>query len=388
MLKEGWDCKTVTHIMGLRAFASQLLCEQIVGRGLRRRSYTLNKKGMFDPEYVNIFGIPFSYIPHEGSDSDTPKPTSPKVPILPDPSKEKYQITWPNVERIDFNLTPKLKVDFSKVEPLKISDIAKIAELAPKINGEPDYSKIKKIDLYNLVKEKRMNTLCANLTLDICNQIHNRCKINKDEAYRQIFLIVENFLNSEQFQTVPRSFLNDENGKKAVIMIARNTIAGKISSVITHQNSNEIVPIYKKPKYKTTKEAVQWPTGKKTGIFKKTHMNRCVVDSPWELTHARELDRNPNVEAWVKNDHLGFTIPYVHNGVVLPYTPDFIIRLSNKEHIILEVKGRKKHKDDSKWNDARIWVDAVNSDKENGKWHFEVSSDPTGNEIHEIVKKY
>ena len=83
MLTEGWNCQTVTHIMGLRAFSSQLLCEQIVGRGLRRTSYDLNDEGMFEPEYVNIFGIPFSFIPHEDAGGGSPRPASTTYTYLP-----------------------------------------------------------------------------------------------------------------------------------------------------------------------------------------------------------------------------------------------------------------------------------------------------------------
>src|SRR6202043_3150496 len=83
MLSEGWDAKTVTHIMGLRAFTSQLLCEQVVGRGLRRTSYEINPDtGLFDPEYVNIFGVPFTFLPHESKDDGSiPAPPKPKTPI-------------------------------------------------------------------------------------------------------------------------------------------------------------------------------------------------------------------------------------------------------------------------------------------------------------------
>ena len=88
MLSEGWDAKTVTHIMGLRAFSSQLLCEQVVGRGLRRTSYEVNEKtGLFDPEYVNIFGVPFTYLPHEDDGTIAPAPPKPKTRIEPDSSK-------------------------------------------------------------------------------------------------------------------------------------------------------------------------------------------------------------------------------------------------------------------------------------------------------------
>ena len=102
MLSEGWDAKTVTHIMGLRAFTSQLLCEQVVGRGLRRTAYELNPDtGLFDPEYVNIFGVPFTFLPHESKEGAIPAPPKPKTPIEPDPAKASFEISWPNVIRID-----------------------------------------------------------------------------------------------------------------------------------------------------------------------------------------------------------------------------------------------------------------------------------------------
>ena len=102
MLSEGWDAKTVTHIMGLRAFTSQLLCEQVVGRGLRRTAYELNPEtGLFDPEYVNIFGVPFTFLPHESEDGAIPAPPKPKTAIEPDPAKASSEISWPNIIRID-----------------------------------------------------------------------------------------------------------------------------------------------------------------------------------------------------------------------------------------------------------------------------------------------
>src|SRR5204863_10013835 len=103
MLSEGWDAKTVTHIMGLRAFSSQLLCEQVVGRGLRRTSYEVDEvTGLFRPEYVNIFGVPFTFLPHEATgDGPAPPPPSPKTRIEPLAERKAYEISWPNVIRID-----------------------------------------------------------------------------------------------------------------------------------------------------------------------------------------------------------------------------------------------------------------------------------------------
>src|SRR4030067_1313947 len=102
MLSEGWDAKTVTHIMGLRAFSSQLLCEQVVGRGLRRTSYDVGKEGLFAPEYVNIFGVPFTFLPHEsGSEGPPPPPPPPKTRIEPVKEKAEHTIIFPNILRID-----------------------------------------------------------------------------------------------------------------------------------------------------------------------------------------------------------------------------------------------------------------------------------------------
>ena len=115
MLSEGWDAKTVTHIMGLRAFSSQLLCEQVIGRGLRRVSYDVGDDGLFEAEYVNIFGVPFTFLPHEGGDGPPPPPPPPKTKIEPVPEKAEHEITWPNILRIDHVFKPKLSLDWDKV---------------------------------------------------------------------------------------------------------------------------------------------------------------------------------------------------------------------------------------------------------------------------------
>ena len=130
MLSEGWDAKTVTHIMGLRAFTSQLLCEQVVGRGLCRTSYDVDPiSGLFKPEYVNIFGVPFTFPPHEGGMDGPPPPPEPKTAIEPVADKANFQISWPSVVRIDHALRSRLSVDWQVVHPLKL-DASQTAQLA------------------------------------------------------------------------------------------------------------------------------------------------------------------------------------------------------------------------------------------------------------------
>ncbi len=140
MLSEGWDAKNVTHIMGLRAFSSQLLCEQVVGRGLRRISYDINPKtGLFDPEYVNIFGVPFSFLPHEESD-DVPKPDDPKTDIHPVDARKPFGISWPNVIRLERRYRPCLSVDWGALPPLELdaSEVHLWVDMGPPIDGKPN----------------------------------------------------------------------------------------------------------------------------------------------------------------------------------------------------------------------------------------------------------
>jgi hypothetical protein len=138
MLSEGWDAKTVTHIMGLRAFSSQLLCEQVIGRGLRRVSYDTGEDGLFEAEYVNIFGVPFTFLPHEGGDGPPPPPPPPKTKIEPVQEKSEHEISWPNIIRIDHVYKPKLALNWDNVRSLGIDTYESIteAELAAIIAGK------------------------------------------------------------------------------------------------------------------------------------------------------------------------------------------------------------------------------------------------------------
>jgi type III restriction enzyme len=189
MLSEGWDAKTVTHIMGLRAFSSQLLCEQVVGRGLRRRSYDVNKTtGRFDPEHVNIFGVPFTFLPHEGGDGPPPPPPPPKTQIEALVEKQDYEISWPNIIRIDHVYRPRLHLDLDKVKPLEINsaDIATVAELAPIVEGKPDITRLSEIDLEALGRKFRLQKVIFETARDIYDQMKPGWKGNKEYLLAQL----------------------------------------------------------------------------------------------------------------------------------------------------------------------------------------------------------
>ena len=313
------------------------------------------------------------------------------IPVYPDPLKEKFKITWPNVERIDYDIRPELSIDFNKIEPLEIAEITGIVDLAPKIDGQPDYDKIKTIHLRKLIAKApdRLQELLFKATARVYEQMGYdwKSRVNPPFAIKQILTLVEKFLKSDKFKIRPESFLVDKLKRKIAIIMGMEQIVRKILQIIVHQNHTKITVRYKTPRYYSTKDASEWRTLKKTAEFKKTHLNLCVIDSAWEMAHARELDRNTNVKAWIKNDHLGFEIPYVHDGIYRSYTPDFIVRLTNGDHLVLEVKGEERDKDSHKWEAMKEWVKAINQDKDNSRWHFDVSRDQTGQTVHEIIDK-
>ena len=390
MLSEGWNCQTVTHIMGLRAFSSQLLCEQTIGRGLRRMSYELNENGMFESEYVNVLGVPFAYLPQEGSDTGK-KEEIPRNCIFPEPEKSQYKITWPNVERIDHQLRPELKIDF-KAMPIftvDVSSIPKLQELAPVIDGKPRYEDIETTSLQEFFENEyqpdRMQTLILRMTSEIYDKNPYEWKkgILKHYAIKMIFNLVEKFINSSKFKIKPSY---EKERKALIVMMKMNEIVSKVFSLIQKDSIEELSVIYNRDsQFSSTEDVQEWWTKKKVALFKKTHINQCVVDSSWEFTHARELDKNKEVLTWVKNDHLGFNIDYMdEKGKMRNYTPDFIVKLSNGDHLILEVKGIKKKRDINKWGFMRNWCKAVSEDLKKN-WHFKISQDSTGGQVHRII---
>ena len=380
MLSEGWDAKTVTHIMGLRAFSSQLLCEQVVGRGLRRTSYEVDKAtGLFDAEYVNIFGVPFTFLPHESHDGPPPPPPTPKTRIEPVIEKQQYEIRWPNIIRIEHTYRPNLKLDMTKVKPLVLNayETVTLAELAPVVDGKPDVTKISQIDLENLGKQYRWQKVIFTAAVDVYDQMKPSWSGNKEALLAQLIKLAEAFLSSEKIQITPPLFYQDDAKRRILIMLNMNKVVQHIWEAIRFENTEAIVPVFDKDNpIRSTGDMRTWWTGRPCEHAKRSHINCCVFDSTWEASEAFELDRNPNVEAWVKNEHLGFDILYIFKGVILKYRPDFIIRLKNGDHLILETKGQDTQQDKTKREFLDEWVRAVNEHGGFGKWQWAVSTNP------------
>ena len=380
MLSEGWDAKTVTHIMGLRAFSSQLLCEQVVGRGLRRASYEVNKDtGLFDAEYVNIFGVPFTFLPHETHDGPPPPPPSPKTRIEPVIAKQQYEIRWPSVIRIEHTYRPQLRLDVGRVKPLMLDayDNAMLAELAPIIAGKPDVTRISQIDLEGLGEKYRWQKVIFTAAIDVYDQIKPSWHGNKEFLLGQLVRLVEDFISSDKVRIIPPLFNQADLKRRILLMLNMNKVVQHIWQAIRFENTQAVVPVFDRDNpIRSTGDMRTWWTGQPCEYTKRSHINFCVFDSTWEATEAFELDRNPDVEAWAKNDHLSFEILYVFNGVVQKYRPDFLIRLKTGSHLILEVKGRDTQQDRTKREFLDEWMRAVNEHGGFGKWQWAVSTHP------------
>jgi len=380
MLSEGWDAKTVTHIMGLRAFSSQLLCEQVVGRGLRRTAYEVNPEtGLFEAEYVNIFGVPFTFIPHEGGEGTPPPPPNPKTQIQPDQDKVAYEISWPNIIRIDTVFKPSLSLNMDQVKPLELDTmyVKEIVDLAPIVEGHPDITKITKINLEGLAREYRMQRIIFKTASEIFDQMKTTWQGSREYLLAQVINLVEQFIRSEKIIITPPLFAQDEMRKRLVLTLNMSKVVQHIWDNIRFQNTEQKVLVFDHERpIRSTGDMRTWYTGKPCAYSSHSHINFCVLDSAWESSEAYSLDNNERVAAWVKNDHLGFDISYVYQGAVRKYRPDFIIKLSNGEFLILETKGKETLQDKTKRQALIEWVDAVNQDGRFGKWYSAVSYHP------------
>ena len=380
MLSEGWDAKTVTHIMGLRAFSSQFLCEQVVGRGLRRTAYEVNPEtGLFEAEYVNIFGVPFTFIPHEGGEGTPPPPPNPKTQIQPDQDKVAYEISWPNIIRIDTVFKPSLSLNMDQVKPLELDTmyVKEIVDLAPIVEGHPDITKITKINLEGLAREYRMQRIIFKTASEIFDQMKTTWQGSREYLLAQVINLVEQFIRSEKIIITPPLFAQDEMRKRLVLTLNMSKVVQHIWDNIRFQNTEQKVLVFDHERpIRSTGDMRTWYTGKPCAYSSHSHINFCVLDSAWESSEAYSLDNNERVAAWVKNDHLGFDISYVYQGAVRKYRPDFIIKLSNGEFLILETKGKETLQDKTKRQALIEWVDAVNQDGRFGKWYSAVSYHP------------
>jgi type III restriction enzyme len=387
MLSEGWDAKNVTHIMGLRAFTSQLLCEQVVGRGLRRVSYDTDENGLFLPEYVNVFGVPLS-ISETGEGGEAPPPPKPTTQIEVVPDRAHLELRWPNVLRVETVVKPELAIDWSKVQPLVLDPASTpiSAELAPALGGATDMGKVTAIDLEKLPDGFRLQRLVFQAARKAFAELSHGFTGTHEYLAAQLVRIVEAFLNSDRLD-IPSLFHSDPLRRRILIALNIDLVVQHVLSNVTEQNTERLTPVFDEENpIGATGLMRTWYTTKPCFPTTKSHISHLVGDSAWEGHAANVFEKREDVLAYAKNDHLGFQIYYMWAGSRRRYVPDFLVRLAGGTILALEIKGTDSPQNKAKRDALNEWVKAINAAGGFGRWAWDVAFKP--GEVQDIITKH
>jgi len=379
MLSEGWDAKNVTHIMGLRAFTSQLLCEQVIGRGLRRVSYETDENGLFVPEYVNVFGVPLSIFQDVDDGGDPPPPPRPSYQIESLPERNSLEIRWPNVLRVDPVVKPQLAVRWDEVEPLQLKpeDTPLVAEIAPALGGATDWSKIHVIDLEQLPESFRLQRLTFLAARKAFDQLQTTFAGGRDLLVYQLIRLVEEFIESDKL-VVPGLFHQEPLRKRILLTLNIDRIVGHLLRYVYEHNTERMELVFDEDApIGSTRSMRTWYTTKPNVPTVKSQISHVVGDSAWEGYAANVFESSNKVSSYVKNDHLGFQIHYMWNGSRRRFLPDFLIRLASGEMLVLEIKGVDDDQNRAKRAALGAWVQGVNQTGGFGRWRCDVAYAPS-----------
>ncbi|HOV80085.1 MAG TPA: DEAD/DEAH box helicase family protein [Bacillota bacterium] len=371
MLSEGWDANNVTHILGVRAFGTQLLCEQVIGRALRRQSYDLNEDGLFNVEYADILGIPFDF---------TAKP----VIAPPQPPRETIQVKAVRPER------DHLEIRFPRVQGYRVElpgekltaefNEDSILELTPDIVG-PSITKNagiigEDVDLsLQHLKDLRRSTLLFHLTKRL---LYTRWRDPGEEPKLHLF---------GQLKRITRQWLDNclvcKGGaypaqlmyQELADMACQRITAGITRSLVGERPVKAVLDPYN-PTGSTihvnfnTSRKNRWETD-----ARRCHINWIILDSDWEAEFCRVAESHPRVKAYVKNHNLGLEVPYRYGPETRRYIPDFIVLVDdgreNPLHLIVEIKGyRREDAREKKAAMETYWIPGVNNLGRYGRWAF------------------
>ncbi|MDR2352126.1 MAG: DEAD/DEAH box helicase family protein [Deltaproteobacteria bacterium] len=397
MLTEGWDANTVTHVLGVRAFSTQLICEQVVGRALRRINYNLNDSGHYDPEYAEIYGVPFTFLHCVGTAPD-PIPWTSTIRVRALEERQNCEITFPRLTGYRYLLNDNLlEASFTEESVLTLSpkDVPTLVE-SSSIFDNSEFHKLK-----DNLEKYRMNTVAYEITkIVLDNFFRDDDKDDKNERpwlFPSLLEITKRWI---------KNFVICLDNAFPQLLILNNNIqnaADKIHHGIVRSNKKDntkdiILPILAPFNSIGTTSYVDFTTKKNVYPTKqnKCHISHVVADTKsWEQQVAQSLeDENllPFVDRYVKNEHLDFFIPYTFNGFKRSYYPDFIACLDDRHdkndmlNLIIEVTGQEKEDKTAKTATARnFWIPAVNNHGGFGRWDFIEIRNPW-NTISEIIK--
>jgi len=378
MLSEGWDCATVTHILGVRAFGTRLLCEQVMGRGLRRRSYTVDDDGMMTPEYADIFGVPFSGFPVAGLPEDRApavRKSGKGVRSLPERLVDSpwLEVTFPRVVGYRFDVPAdrlSAKFDGTHREVLTTQDMPTNTTNAPIVGEQTELT-------LEEAKELRPQTIAFRLA----THLQQRHFPDKLWLFPQLLGIVRNWLGDPDGDSPNVEYGDDTFPGLLVFGQKKSAVCEKIARAIISASggsqrlraelqSDDSLGTTTDVSFDTIKDC--WQTNPT-----KCHFNFVPQDSDWETIVCEKLEGMEEVRAYAKNQGIGFRIPYTCDGRAGNYYPDLIIKIDDGRgandllNLVLEVSGQKKKEKEAKVQTAKtMWVPGVNNLGSFGRWSF------------------
>ncbi|HBE56846.1 MAG TPA: restriction endonuclease subunit R [Cyanobacteria bacterium UBA11149] len=397
MLTEGWDAHTVTHILGVRAFGTQLLCEQVVGRGLRRISYATNEEDKYEPEYAEVYGVPFAFIPCAGARKQ------PKIGIMPTrvralAERNQCEITFPRIIGYRYEIRrEKLTAKFSPASQYVIStaDLPTKTENAP-IVGQSSIHSLAELRSHRV---QEVAFLLAKLTLEKYFRSDGEKKPEKTPTHHfdaevqawlfpQILKITKEWLQ-ECVTCKSGTFIQE-----LLLMELAHDAADKIYTAIASGGSQESLKPILRP-YDTFGSTRYLDFDTTRPVYatnpEKCHVSHVVLDSDWEAKMAQTLETMDEVVVYVKNQGLNFQIPYTINDRQKHYLPDYLVRINDGGedllNLIIEVSGEARKDKAAKVATAqKLWIPAVNNHQGLGRWDFLEITDPWDGE--NIIRKW
>lgn len=384
MLSEGWDATTVTHVVGLRPFGSQLLCEQVVGRALRRTSYAVDEAtGFFREETAKVFGVPFELIPFKVGGGAQQPPTPPANQIYAVPDKAQYEITFPVVEGYTDPGITRLAIDWLRVstlvlDPMAVPDITLVRGLATNDGAlaayGPGAAEVVTLDQW------RARVRVQQVAFTIARVLVQQWQQERGDAIPMHRLFPQMLAYAQQYLLTKL----DCRGNRAPQDVALNPyfqqavgiLFDALQAVDESGKALERPIITPGPAGMRSSKHVEFYSGRQPWPVQKCHLNAMVADTmTWEQAAATALDAHTAVARWVKNDHLGFVVPYRKDGTRRHYLPDFIVELVGGARLIVEIKGQLGDAE-IKFAAAERWCQAVNNDGRFGRWTYRMVRQP------------
>ena len=374
MLSEGWDAHNVTQILGLRAFSSQLLCEQVVGRGLRRSSYD----DMTVPEYVDVYGIPFQAFPVKGERRSGPTNVRPQTLVQPLRDRSALELRFPRVVGYISDARFRITADVDGLPVLEISPEVDPTWVKIGARGEGRGAVHDRGGYY---AAHRLQRTIFEIAAKITDDLKFGDASGRRIMFPQVLRIVQRYVETRV------TTVGDASVEEIALGEYRRTIESRLAAAIRpaeDEGEQPILPVLHDMAGIGSTDVTPFLTARTCQPTVKSHLSQAVCDSGWEARVARALDESPRVRAWAKNHRLGFEIPYLHLGAPHTYTPDFLVevlspdRPGGVEHLVVEVKGLEREQDRSKDVGAARWIAAVNHWGRMGTWRYVKVRTPFG----------